>query len=137
MSGAELLVQLARLCRDVDRGFRPARIAFKGLAVPVAVGLSFGLGGCTTDERDVDEGCTDGLDNDGDGDADCADEDCFEDIACRPMPAYGPAFEECSNGYDDDGDGLIDCEDTDCSSDVNCASTPDYGAPFTDEYDEE
>jgi hypothetical protein len=48
--------------------------------------------------------CTDGLDDDGDGDIDCADADCNADPAC----------EDCTDAIDNDGDLLIDCDDSDC-----------------------
>ncbi len=52
--------------------------------------------------------CSDGVDDDGDGLADCADGDCDFDTSC--------IVEICGNGIDDDGDGLVDCADGDCSS---------------------
>jgi hypothetical protein len=52
------------------------------------------------------EVCTDGVDNDGDGDIDCADSDCADDPSCK--------VEICDNCIDDDGDGLVDYEDDDC-----------------------
>jgi hypothetical protein len=63
---------------------------------------------CThqTVEQCGPEVCTDGVDNDGDGDVDCADSDCAEDPSCRT--------EICGNCLDDDGDGLVDYEDQDC-----------------------
>lgn len=55
------------------------------------------------------EGCLDGMDNDGDGLADCADPDCHGTSACAPIMS-----EDCDNGLDDDGDGAVDCNDADC-----------------------
>ncbi len=52
--------------------------------------------------------CSDGIDNDGDGIADCADGDCDFAISCLA--------EICDNGIDDDGDGLVDCADGDCAA---------------------
>ena len=54
------------------------------------------------------ENCGNGLDDDGDGRADCADADCASTAACQS------ASENCGNGLDDDGDGLVDCDDADC-----------------------
>ena len=52
---------------------------------------------------------TDGVDNNGNGRVDCADDQCFGDIAdCVET--------ECDNGIDDDGDGYVDCVDVDCGS---------------------
>jgi hypothetical protein len=48
--------------------------------------------------------CGDSLDNDSDGLADCEDADCD-----------GSCTEACGDGRDNDGDGLIDCADQDCS----------------------
>jgi Zn-dependent metalloprotease len=65
------------------------------------------------------EVCDDGVDNDGDGNTDCADADCASDPACAPPPA-----EVCDDGVDNDGDGNTDCADADCASDPACAPPP-------------
>ena len=65
--------------------------------------------------------CDNGIDDDGDGDIDCADSDCTSDAACD---TGGPTAEICDNGIDDDGDGDIDCADSDCSSDAACDTSP-------------
>jgi|GEM_PF-1972505 len=57
--------------------------------------------------------CTDGIDNDADGFIDCNDVDCFGTITCIPEFL-------CDNGLDDDSDGDVDCDDSDCASDPNC-----------------
>jgi hypothetical protein len=49
------------------------------------------------------ERCDNGSDDDGDGFADCADQDCAAECA-----------EDCDNDADDDADGLVDCADPDC-----------------------
>jgi len=64
----------------------------------------------------VDEGCgatgetdcTDGRDNDGDGDVDCADRDCTHDPACSTTSADADG-----DGFDDAAYGGTDCDDTD------------------------
>ena len=63
--------------------------------------LSFqdNTGGCPED-------CNDGIDNDNDGDTDCADTDCIGDPVC--------IVELCFNGIDDDFDLLVDCADPEC-----------------------
>lgn len=85
------------------------------------------------------EDCADGLDNDGDGQADCADSDCAETDACCPDDdADGicndtDACPEGDDGVDTDGDGTADAcdpcptdnpDDTDgdglCDSDDPC-----------------
>jgi YVTN family beta-propeller protein len=66
--------------------------------------------------------CDDGVDNDGDGDVDCADSDCAGDPAC-------PEPEICDDGVDNDGDGDVDCDDSDCDGDPACEEvTPTPGA---------
>ncbi|MEQ1501907.1 MAG: hypothetical protein ABMB14_06735, partial [Myxococcota bacterium] len=62
---------------------------------------------CGARERD----CADGLDDDGDGWTDCADQDCAADCG-----------EACDNAVDDDADGLVDCADPDCGG--TCTATP-------------
>ena len=59
------------------------------------------------DDAGNDIGCSDGLDNDNDGFADCADEDCLENLDCTE--------EDCTDGLDEDGDTLVDCADPDCT----------------------
>jgi len=60
--------------------------------------------------------CTDGLDNDGDRNIDCNDNDCNAEPACIPPPET-----VCDDGRDNDGDGQTDCFDTDCAADPVCA----------------
>jgi hypothetical protein len=55
--------------------------------------------------------CTDGIDNDADGQADCRDDDCEDDPIC---------VEICDNNLDDDGDYDIDCDDDDCVGEDVC-----------------
>jgi hypothetical protein len=66
--------------------------------------------------------CDDGLDDDGDGATDCADDDCAADAACALPPP--PPAEVCDDGADNDGDGDTDCADTDCTGDVACDPAP-------------
>ncbi len=56
--------------------------------------------------------CGNGIDDDGDGFADCEDNDCFNSNQCL--------IEICNNGIDDDGDGWVDCSDTECFSVSYC-----------------
>ena len=56
---------------------------------------------------DQAEVCVDSIDNDGDGNADCFDDDCDRHPACL-------SESNCSDGLDDDMDSLIDCADVDC-----------------------
>ena len=58
------------------------------------------------------EVCNDSLDNDGDGDTDCADADCARDGACFELV--------CDDTTDNDGDGDTDCVDADCTYNAAC-----------------
>lgn len=62
--------------------------------------------------------CSNGSDDDGDGQIDCMDLDCASDPACQATEET-----QCSNGVDDDGDGLVDCADNDCAFDPACQTT--------------
>ncbi len=70
--------------------------------------------------------CNDGLDNDGDGNTDCADANCTGDPRCAPEP-------DCDDTIDNDFDGAADCDDLDCNgisgcefgTEVSCADTFD------------
>ncbi|MGV7223149.1 MAG: hypothetical protein ACQ9MH_16660 [Nitrospinales bacterium] len=63
--------------------------------------------------------CNDGVDNDQDGQIDCADSDCSNASNCNT-----PVIEtNCSDGVDNDQDGQIDCADSDCDSASNCNSS--------------
>lgn len=85
------------------------------------IALHFGLLACSGDTDkddtgpecrdmvDCPEDCTDGVDNDGNGNVDCDDEACAE--ACA---------EDCSDGIDNDDDGAIDCADDECVQDEAC-----------------
>jgi hypothetical protein len=64
------------------------------------------------------EHCHDGVDNDGNGVADC------DDLACANRCHTEFA---CDNGLDDDGDGAIDCADGDCDSTCNWEGDCDDG----------
>lgn len=55
------------------------------------------------------EDCADGLDNDKDGLTDCEDDECLD--VCG---------EDCSDTVDNDKDGAIDCEDDECQGDAAC-----------------
>lgn len=69
--------------------------------------------------------CDNGIDDDSDGLADCADPGC----ECN-LPPEDNAI-ACTNGADDDGDGLYDCEDPDCTG----VATEQSGADCFDAID--
>lgn len=62
--------------------------------------------------------CGSGVDEDVDGDVDCADTDCVGTPACASP-------EVCTDGLDDDGDGDVDCADADCEDEPTCAPPPE------------
>jgi hypothetical protein len=107
------------------------------LALPFAMGVSLlvGCGGGDTTSTpsgecggdDCTDACGDRVDNDGDGELDCADSDCGAAPNCM-QAAYGVPLETtCADGADDDGDGNADCADSDCDSAPNCMQA-DYAA---------
>ena len=57
------------------------------------------------------EDCSNGLDDDGDGPADCEDPECRGEAVC---------IELCTDGQDNDRDGAVDCDDGDCRDDESC-----------------
>jgi hypothetical protein len=62
------------------------------------------------------EDCGDSLDNDFDGDTDCADSDCDGNANC---------LEDCGDGIDNDGDFATDCADSSCDGDPACVCPTD------------
>lgn len=82
-------------------------------ALPAALLLASGGSGCDDGDEPIETLCANAWDDDGDGDIDCDDTDCYEAPYC--IAAYGVPFENCANGLDDDGDGAIDCADMDCA----------------------
>ncbi len=62
------------------------------------------------------EQCVNGVDDDGNGLADCLDAACAGEAACRDAWP-----EDCRSGRDEDGDGLVDCADPDCDRDILCS----------------
>lgn len=73
-------------------------------------GYGFNLSQC---HREVI--CDDGLDDELDGFADCADSDCDGADGCE----YG-AEVSCRDHFDNDRDGAADCDDTDCIPTADC-----------------
>ena len=135
MNGKKVLKYAHALCDDLDAGRRPSRfdlcrkVAIQ-LAIPAALGIgALGFAGCLEDEI-----CDNGIDDDGDGQVDCGDEDCFEGDVCVDVPVYGVPFEDvCNDGIDNDGDGVLDCYDPDCASDYCCDDTVNlYGVLVED-----
>src|SRR3989344_3088456 len=80
---------------------------------------------CTVTNDDIDyPQCSDGIDNDDDGDIDYDD-----DLGCSSSEdddeSDDPAFPQCSDGVDNDGDGYIDGVDSGCANaEDNDENTP-------------
>ncbi len=66
------------------------------------------------------EDCSNGMDDDQDGDIDCADSDCAAQPACN-------LNENCSNGIDDNFNGLTDCADSQCFAQPFCCDDDSDG----------
>ncbi len=66
----------------------------------------------------IETSCGDRIDNDQDGDIDCADSDCLVVSSC--MPDYAAPVERCDDDQDNDYDELVDCQDPDCAEDPGC-----------------
>ena len=107
-------------CNDNDASGTTSSASFTVAAGQTVIIIVDGAGGDSGHfvlgiEHDSAEICTDHIDNDGDGDIDCADFDCIDDPSC---------FESnCSDGIDNDGDGDIDCADFDCDGTPACTET--------------
>ena len=95
------------------------------VTLPVTAGQTFlvQVGGWNGAEGDgtlsvsLPEVCNDGIDNDADGDTDCADADCVGNAVCLEAG-------NCGDGVDNDLDGDTDCADADCVADVLCDGLP-------------
>ncbi len=77
--------------------------------------------------------CSDNIDNDGNGYADCMDYSCSRnpDITVCGERAPEDTDAACSDMVDNDGDGHTDCDDYDCSRSMSvtvCAGVPTGGA---------
>ena len=67
--------------------------------------------------------CSDGLDDDNDGNADCLDSDCASDSNCVCTPDEPNGETLCNDGVDNDCNGDIDGADAACGGGSTC--TPD------------
>jgi hypothetical protein len=86
---------------------RPGQIWCRraSLAALLLLWLSSGLPLQAQEDPAIPDSCSNGVDDDGDGNTDCCDSDCVGDPDC---------IEICDNGLDDDCDGLIDLQDSNC-----------------------
>ena len=78
-------------------------------------------------EESTNASCADGLDNDADGNVDCADSECLANPLVTVCGGGEKTLEACSNRRDDDGDGKVDCADPGCAGNpyvLVCGSSP-------------
>src|SRR5688572_2419447 len=86
---------------------RSAPMMLKRILLVVALASASGCGG---DDAPATENCTNAMDDDGDGDIDCADSDCATAPVCTAS--------DCGNGAIDTGE---DCDGADLGG-ATCAS---------------
>jgi hypothetical protein len=92
---------------------------------------------CTVTIDVSEEDCTNGIDDDGDGDVDCADADCDgvacdDTLACTVNDVCDAGLGLCV-GATNPGDDGNDCTQTDCSEPSGCDFTPEpAGTSCTD-----
>jgi hypothetical protein len=77
-------------------------------------------GPCSSEMETI---CDDGIDNDNDGDTDCADSDCVGETGMLGETCEQPES-SCDDGFDNDGDNVKDCVDPDCAEDPACGGEP-------------
>ena len=65
-------------------------------------------------QEDSDELCSDGQDNDCDGQTDCDDSSCLESSCVSLCDNKEESNETCADGQDNDDNGFIDCDDYSC-----------------------
>ncbi len=79
---------------------------------------------CTESAAATVEICNNGIDDDGDGLADCSDICPLDPVSCcSNYYACGGTETICNDVMDNDGDGKIDCDDPDCADDPSCTVT--------------
>ncbi|MBD91222.1 MAG: hypothetical protein CL940_12890 [Deltaproteobacteria bacterium] len=83
-----------------------------GYEGPVRMAVSY------WDSPVVESFCGNGEDDDGDGNVDCEDSDCFDSDLCGTETI-------CDDGADNDADGFDDCSDVDCMDQPICLPEQD------------
>ncbi len=73
--------------------------------------------------------CSDGIDNDDNGETDCGDDACSAVPWCPAGDESGPL---CGDGKDNDEDGLIDCKEPSCLTSRYCEVGPEMGVQCQD-----
>jgi len=89
------------------------------LCMAVGLGTAFAAPGGGGGKEKGAGACSDLIDNDNDGNIDCADSDCTGQTLCE-YPEVS-----CSDGFDNDGDGAIDGADSDCQGGCVPTGTPE------------
>lgn len=100
----------------LDADCSAGQVCTNGVCTMSSTGGTGGTGGTSGTGGSLETNCTDGIDNDGDGQVDCSDSSCSTSSACNNL---GPES-NCTDGIDDDNDGQIDCGDSDCISNMAC-----------------
>ncbi len=85
------------------------------------IGKGYFVDNLIVDDQVGPEVCTDGIDNDGNGQIDCAD------ITCK---GKGACAEVCDDGKDNDSDDAIDCKDSDCAQALACTTATIWSQAF-------
>ena len=84
-------------------------------------GTGYFVDNLIVDDQVGPEVCDDGVDNDGNGQIDCAD------VTCK---GKGACVEICDDGKDNDFDDAIDCKDSDCAQNIACTTTTIWSQAF-------
>lgn len=83
-------------------------VTFEGQTIPPDLGTKNIVLRKTPDPENTADACSDGEDNDLDGDIDCDDSDC------EGVIEESQAAGNCDDGEDNDCDGIVDMDDRDC-----------------------
>lgn len=119
--------QISLLAAPPKAGKVIPRVALQmaGSQKPASLGTGLWLLGMTSHLILPAEICSNGIDDNGDGHADCKDSQCY----CTEGYALG----SCSDGLDNDADDAFDCADSGCATTPTCgkllyANAMDCGA---------
>ena len=92
------------------------------------------MAGCHDSEpmlrlENTPELCTDAVDNDKNGKADCEDENCRVMAECEDWLTLENSHDKCHDGMDNDGDLETDCDDDECLEFCSDDDDPDWTVP--------
>ena len=95
--------------------------------------LDGGSAPCEVERIGLTYGCSDGIDNDGDGFIDQSDSQCFGPNGSESADGIGRVpVGACSDGIDNDGDGLADRLDADCHDGAQSSEAAEELPAFDD-----